>query len=87
MIWELDEVESDNIYVLILWVNSLMENIQTCNKCGSIYELLFTRSIMRDKDSIDCGVCGRELHKWSEAKIWEAKLIEKHENHLVKNKV
>lgn len=56
----------------------------TCNKCGSLYELSFTRIIMRDSDSIDCDVCGEQLYQWSEAKIWSAKLIERKENHLTK---
>lgn len=59
-----------------------MEKLKTCATCGSVYELSFTRTIMRDQDSLDCDVCGELLHRWSEAKIWEAKLLEKHENHL-----
>jgi ribosomal protein S27E len=54
----------------------------TCAKCGSVYELSYTRTIMRDRDSVDCRICGEELYSWSEAKIWEAKLIEEHANHL-----
>jgi len=61
-----------------------MKKIQTCTKCGSVYELSFTRTVMRDQDSIDCEVCGERLHRWSEAKIWEAKLIERKENQLTK---
>lgn len=48
-----------------------------CKKCSSIYVLYATRIATRDKDSITCKVCGEELYKWNEAKIWEAKLIEK----------
>ena len=54
-----------------------MEKTKKCAKCGSLYELSFTRSIMRDKDSIDCEICGGLLLQWSESKIWEAKLLEK----------
>lgn len=54
----------------------------TCSKCGSIYELSYTRITMRDRDSIDCKVCGKELYSWSEAKIWEARLLEQHTNHV-----
>lgn len=33
---------------------------------------------MRDKDSIDCGVCGeKDIYSWNEAKMWTAKLIKK----------
>jgi len=59
-----------------------MKNLKTCGMCGSIYELSYSRTTMRDQDSIDCDICGEQLHWWSEAKIWEAKLIEKHEDHL-----
>lgn len=37
---------------------------------------------MRDQDSINCDVCGTLLHRWSEAKIWDATLIERKENHI-----
>jgi hypothetical protein len=30
-------------------------------------------------DSIDCLVCGAELHRWSEARVYTARLIERHE--------
>ena len=56
-----------------------------CNKCGSIYELKSTKLIFRDKDSIDCEICGEELHSWNAAKMWEAKLLDKHENHITKD--
>ena len=55
--------------------------IITCTNCGSVYELDFVRTISRDKDSVDCQICGRLLHDWDEAKIWSAKLIEKKEEH------
>ena len=58
-----------------------MKTFKTCGKCGSLYELSGTRTSMRDQDVINCDICGEQLHRWSEAKIWEAKLIEKHENH------
>lgn len=53
----------------------------TCQKCGSRYRLSFTKVIFRDKDTIECLVCGEELHRWNEAKIWHAELLEKHTNH------
>jgi len=55
-----------------------------CGKCGSLYELSFTRLITRDSDSISCEVCGEELYRWDEAKAWSQKLIQRHENHLKK---
>jgi hypothetical protein len=62
-----------------------MGKLQTCTKCGSIYDITFTRITVRDQDAINCEVCGELLHRWSEAKIWEAKLVEKHEQHLKGN--
>lgn len=52
-----------------------------CKKCGSVYELSYTSTIMRDVDKIDCEVCGEILKKWSEAKIWDAKLIKRNDEH------
>jgi hypothetical protein len=59
-----------------------MEKEIACEKCGSVYELSFTKTIMCDQDSLPCEICGQLLHRWREAKIWEAKLIHKKENHL-----
>lgn len=56
-----------------------------CSKCGSEYELTYNRVLARDKDSIDCEVCGeRNMYSWNEAKIWSARLISKKEDHLRK---
>jgi hypothetical protein len=59
-----------------------MDKEKTCSNCGSIYRLSYTRCIMRDRDSIDCEVCGVELHRWNEAKLWQAQLLERHDNHI-----
>lgn len=53
-----------------------------CAKCGSRYELTGRGETQRDKDGINCEVCGRELHSWNAAVTWEARLIERKENHL-----
>jgi len=50
---------------------------KTCSKCSSQYELSYVKTTIRDQDSIDCEVCGQQLHRWSEAKVWSAKLIQK----------
>lgn len=50
-----------------------------CSNYGSIYRLEYTSLNWRDKDSIDCEVCGSVLHRWNEAKAWEAELIGKTE--------
>lgn len=37
---------------------------------------------MRDKDTIDCSVCGNELLSWNGGVMYSMiALIEKHENH------
>jgi hypothetical protein len=50
-----------------------------CKGCGSIFELRSVKVPMRDQDKIDCEVCGKVLHRWSQGKVWEAKLIERRE--------
>jgi hypothetical protein len=54
-----------------------------CNNCKSVYELDYIRLPMRDSDSILCDVCEEVLFSWrKESRHYEAKLIEKHEEHL-----
>lgn len=55
-----------------------------CGKCGSVYKVRAIKIPVRDKDSLDCVVCGEELKRWNEAKMWAAELIEKHEKHSIK---
>lgn len=50
-----------------------------CKRCGSIFELRSVKVPMRDQDVIHCEVCGEILHRWSQGKVWEAKLIERRE--------
>ncbi len=48
----------------------------TCPNCHSEYELTAFKIMFRDKDSIDCEVCGKEkIFSWNEAKMWTAKLV------------
>ncbi len=54
-----------------------------CEKCGSVYDLSFTRTIARDKDSLLCDICGETIHKWNEAKIWDSKLIKEDSKHNI----
>lgn len=46
-----------------------------CGKCGSVYEVTSHKLIMRDRDSINCDICGEELHSWNGAITFTAKLI------------
>lgn len=52
-----------------------MEKI--CAHCDAKYILSYSRLNWRDKDTIECEICGKTLHSWNEAKMWEAKLISK----------
>lgn len=47
---------------------------KTC-ACGAIYLLTEYKTLQRDKDSIECDYCGRELIHWNGGCIWVAKLI------------
>lgn len=44
-------------------------------ECGAIYELTEVSISQRDKDSLECDFCGRELIHWNGGCIWYAKLI------------
>jgi rRNA maturation endonuclease Nob1 len=61
-----------------------MTSESICENCGSIYKIRAIKIPVRDKDSLDCTVCGEELKRWNEAKMWTAELIERHEKHLQK---
>ena len=54
-----------------------------CANCGSRYQMIGRSETQRDKDSINCNVCGWELHSWNAAVTWEARLIDRKENHLM----
>lgn len=48
-----------------------------CSNCGSEYELYKTKTIMRDKDSETCDICGNELISWNGAAMYHVKLIKR----------
>lgn len=37
----------------------------TCPTCGSVYETELHQTPIRDKDSADCKVCGKEMDSWN----------------------
>ena len=47
---------------------------QTCETCGSVYAIQSQSLPMRDKDSIDCEVCGATLRSWNGAAQYDATL-------------
>lgn len=43
--------------------------------CGAIYELVEHSIMMRDTDSEECDICGKELIHWNGGCIWTKKLL------------
>jgi ribosomal protein S27E len=54
-----------------------MHDEMTCEGCGSVYKVTKFKTIMRDKDSIDCEVCGHELLSWNGGTMYRAQLIKR----------
>ena len=50
---------------------------KTCPTCESEYEITERKMIYRDKDTLDCFICGKELMSWNGAVSYSAKLIKK----------
>ena len=54
--------------------------IKHCEKCSSKYELTEHKLPIRDKDSLECDICGYKLHSWNGGCLWTSKLLEKGKN-------
>lgn len=54
----------------------MYDHIKICSKCGAKYEIYKFKLIIRDKDSLDCDICGEQLMKWNGAEMFTSKLIE-----------
>jgi len=39
---------------------------ETCEKCGSVYEVHITRFPGRDADKFNCDVCGHLMREWND---------------------
>ena len=39
--------------------------IETCSKCGAVYEVSELHAITRDIDSLECMFCNKTLLKWN----------------------
>lgn len=50
---------------------------ETCERCGSVYEVEYHKAIMRDRDQIACDVCGHVLREWNGACYYTAVLVER----------
>jgi predicted RNA-binding Zn-ribbon protein involved in translation (DUF1610 family) len=46
-----------------------------CPHCGSLYRVTKWTTAMRDKDSIVCSVCRKELMSWNGAVFFEETLV------------
>lgn len=55
----------------------MKNEIITCPQCQSKFRLQYDRLNWRDKDKLDCEVCGHELYSWNEAKTYTATLVER----------
>jgi ribosomal protein S27E len=62
---------------LVLEDTAMHEGEKTCEECGSIYKVTKFKTIMKDKDSIACEVCGRELLSWNGGAMYQALLIKR----------
>ena len=51
----------------------------TCPKCGSVYNVEYHHSPMRDYDKFNCEVCGYEMDKWNSTTWLAYTLVERHE--------
>lgn len=51
-----------------------MEN-HTCSGCGSVYEITKYYSPVRDKDSIECQVCRKEIIRWNGGLYYTSRLL------------
>ena len=49
----------------------------TCGVCGSEYELTSFHFPVRDKDSIECEVCGTTIKSWSSSRAWNSRLVKR----------
>lgn len=54
--------------------------------CGAKYKLSFIRIGQRDKDKLECDVCGQSIHSWNEGKIWTSKRIDDMSVEILKTK-
>ena len=51
-----------------------------CPKCGAVYELAECKTIMRDKDSLECSYCNETIIKWNGASFWVIEEVIKEPN-------
>lgn len=50
---------------------------EKCSRCGSLYELTKVKIPLRDKDFLECDICGAKLISWNGGLMYTKKLIKK----------
>ena len=63
-----------------------MTELVECPKCKSVYELTKHKSPSRDKDSIECEVCGTTIKSWDGGVFYTATLKSRNQNEADKSK-
>jgi len=53
---------------------------QVMCECGAVYERTETKLTVRDNDSFDCRICGKELESWNGSRIPSFRLIKQPES-------
>jgi hypothetical protein len=43
--------------------------------CGALYEVNYTKVIVRDRDTADCDVCKKQMDSWSSSRIPSYRLV------------
>ena len=51
------------------------DGTRKCSRCGSIYAIKKFKLGSRDKDSINCQVCGEQLMEWNGGVMYQAELV------------
>jgi len=54
-----------------------MSETISCSHCGAEYEVTYTKTMFRDRDSEDCEVCGEHLASWNGSNIPHYRLIKR----------
>jgi predicted Zn finger-like uncharacterized protein len=52
-----------------------MRSTWTCEECGAVYEVTYTKLPVRDNDSADCQVCGHQFRPWNTTKMPSFRLV------------
>ncbi len=62
-----------------------MAELVECPKCNSIYELTKHKTPSRDKDSIECGICGTTIKSWNGGAFYTAVIKIRRQEIIKKN--